>query len=147
MSLPLCQNPECTIHHICSDCQNNVTFPKWGSGWYNRSVPKDSQVVMKNLHQRDWPDLQFSATFQKSTSDDYHAYFRLHEMSAGRGGLEAEEDHFVEAQVKWDGCSNWWFVRPNEGLHFCDKSEFVTLSEAMSRCWDWASELIPNWNG
>lgn len=167
MSLPVCQDPQCTIHLRCQSCEDGKTWPQWASGWYNLPRPEGRRIISVRAepvsevpefpkaqqeravdsNQRDWPDLQFSATLQKAESDDYHAYFRLHEMSNGRDDLVADADHFVEAQVKWDGCSNWWFVRPLEGLHFCDKSEFARLSEAMSRCWDWAAELIPNWNG
>lgn len=56
-------------------------------------------------------------------------------------------DVYLHGNVKWDGCSNWSFDAQEHGmLHCCERDELKRFSDVMLLCWDWASELCPNWS-
>ena len=51
---------------------------------------------------------------------------------------------YFHGAVKWDGCSNWLIGDGEVMLHACDRDILRNAVEAMSLCWDWAAELLPN---
>lgn len=55
---------------------------------------------------------------------------------------------FVHGTVKWDGCSDWHFDEQERGtLHECGRTGLVNIGNVMAICWDWAAELLPNFDG
>lgn len=55
---------------------------------------------------------------------------------------------FLHGSVKWDGCSNWHFDAQDACmLHGCSREDLTRMGEVMGRCWDWAAQLLPNWQG
>jgi hypothetical protein len=60
-----------------------------------------------------------------------------------------ESEPYLHGNVKWDGCSNWYFDEQDRVmLHGCNKSDLLRLGQVMAECWDWAGELLgPNWQG
>lgn len=56
---------------------------------------------------------------------------------------------YLHGSVKRDGCSNWMFDEEHRGtmLHACTRRGLLRFSEVMTRCWDWAKELLPNFEG
>lgn len=55
---------------------------------------------------------------------------------------------FLNGDVKWDGCSNWYFnQQDNAMLHFCSLREIEAISAIMKECWELAAGLISNWQG
>jgi len=62
----------------------------------------------------------------------------------GRTDKLEEAEVFLHGDVKWDGCSNWWFdVEDEIALHCCERWEIARVSEAMLFCYDWTKELLP----
>ena len=59
-----------------------------------------------------------------------------------------DSKRYLHGHIKWDGCSNWCFDDQDERmLHFCDLKDMQAISKVMERCWAWASELCPNFDG
>lgn len=59
-----------------------------------------------------------------------------------------EADIYLHGEVKWDGCSNWHFDQQDRVmLHGCSREDVQRYGDIMGACWDWASELLPNWIG
>ena len=57
-----------------------------------------------------------------------------------------ESEVYLSGHVKWDGCSNWHFDEQDRCmLHGCGKADVQRFGDIMAACWDWASELCPNW--
>jgi hypothetical protein len=119
---------------------------------------------------RDFEDIGF--TVVATQKDEAYVHFDVYEIVAHsrgatdgggydvlnwplKGGSNAEDtDNLDEAQrylhgeVKFDGCSNWYFDEQDEVmLHFCSLKDIQAISKVMEHCWLWASELIPNWMG
>ena len=52
---------------------------------------------------------------------------------------------YLHGYVKWDGCSNWYFDEQDRCmLHGCSRSDIQRFGDVMAFCWDWAKELLPN---
>lgn len=49
---------------------------------------------------------------------------------------------FMTGRIKWDGCSDWWFIENSAALHFCGRGDFAQFSELMERLHDVAAENI-----
>ena len=111
-----------------------------------------------------WKDLRFTVVAEIY---DGHVDFKLYDIVAENAEGTPEwtkkgtadlldttpilddAEPYLRGGVKWDGCSNWWFDEQERGvmLHGCRRRDLTRLGEAMAKCWDWASELIPNWFG
>ena len=53
---------------------------------------------------------------------------------------------FLSGNVRWDGCSNWYFNAQNECMiHACNRKEVERIGEVMALCWDWTAELCEKW--
>ncbi|WP_197962677.1 hypothetical protein [Burkholderia cenocepacia] len=56
-------------------------------------------------------------------------------------------ERYLHGRVKWDGCSDWYFDEQDRVmLHGCSRSDLQRLGDVMAACWDWASELCPNFD-
>lgn len=54
---------------------------------------------------------------------------------------------YLHGAVKWDGCSNWHFDEQDRVmLHACDRSKLLAFGDVMAKCWDWAKEIMPNFD-
>ena len=55
-----------------------------------------------------------------------------------------EAEPYLHGQVKWDGCSNWYFDEQDRVmLHGCSRENVQRFGDIMAACWDWTQELIP----
>ena len=104
-----------------------------------------------------WDDLGFSVRVE------YHSHrcdFWLYETVLYDDGVRRfsdENDRHCEAdkaavylhgEVKWDGCSNWYFDECDRCmLHKCDRDTLKVFSELMLRCWDHTSQSLENFDG
>lgn len=58
-----------------------------------------------------------------------------------------EAEPYMHGEVKWDGCSNWYFDEQNRVmLHGCCKADVQRFGDVMALCWDLAAEMCPAWN-
>lgn len=58
-----------------------------------------------------------------------------------------EAEPYLHGEVKWDGCSNWYFDQQTRVmLHGCSRQDVQRFGDIMGACWDWASELLPNFD-
>ncbi len=117
--------------------------------------------VTTQAQQKTWEDIGFMAVAEpKESSCDFKAYRvwvhgdKLLPSKKKADSLpdfaeSLEDAHvYLDGFVKWDGCSNWTFAGELcPPLHFCDKQEAVNIGELLARLYDWAAELIPNWDG
>lgn len=56
-------------------------------------------------------------------------------------------ERYLHGHVKWDGCSDWYFDEQDRVmLHGCSRADLQRLGDVMAACWDWASELCPNFD-
>lgn len=109
-------------------------------------------------------DLQFTVVV--TVTDEYRAEFQVYKIEAWdtagkpmwhQAGITyspcpvanlAEAEAFLHGNVKWDGCSNWYFDEQDRlMLHGCTREQLQHWGEVMARCWDLASELIPRFAG
>lgn len=57
--------------------------------------------------------------------------------------LEPEEV-YLHGDVKWDGCSNWFFdAQDGIMLHFCDRESVMNIGALLGRLYDFSSKLMP----
>jgi hypothetical protein len=57
-----------------------------------------------------------------------------------------EADIFAHGDVKWDGCSNWYFDEQDSVmLHGCCKDDVLNIGKILAECWDWTKDICPNW--
>jgi hypothetical protein len=70
------------------------------------------------------------------------------EGSDGQAVFSIDEAQvFLHGDVKWDGCSNWYFDEQDEVmLHFCSKDEAMRLGLLMGRLYELAESLIEHWH-
>lgn len=88
---------------------------------------------------KEFPNLNFSV---EAVVKEYSVEFMVRELS----GCIIENDVYMHGYVKYTGCSNWAF----DGslmLHACTRSELCKFSGVMIECWDWAKELLENFEG
>lgn len=58
-----------------------------------------------------------------------------------------EAERFLHGVVKWDGCSDWHFDEQDRNmLHSCGLHGLQRMGDVMAFCWNWASELLPNFD-
>lgn len=50
---------------------------------------------------------------------------------------------FCTGHVKWDGCSDWVF---SNSIHFCREQQAADLGTCFLRIYQWAKELIENYD-
>lgn len=115
---------------------------------------------------RDFKDIWFTAIAELKEPDDVYAVrFNVYTIVATEGDkvfwqqADAptypdpterldEAGVYLHGDVKWDGCSNWYFDEQNRVmLHFCNVKSIRTISDVMERCWHWAGELMTRWEG
>lgn len=55
-----------------------------------------------------------------------------------------EAEPFVSGDVKWDGCSNFWFGDQEQDtmIHKCSREGLVAIGVLLSRCWDIAHRML-----
>ena len=54
-----------------------------------------------------------------------------------------EAEMFLHGDVKWDGCSNWYFDEQNIGmLHGCSRQDVTRFGDVLGRCWDIAKGVM-----
>ena len=59
-----------------------------------------------------------------------------------------EADVFMHGDVKWDGCSNWYFDEMSRGaFHGCCREHLTNIGQIMGEAWDWTKEICQNWQG
>jgi len=59
-----------------------------------------------------------------------------------------DAEKYLNGDVKWDGCSNWFFDEQERGmLHGCDRNDLLNIGKIMASCWDLTKELCPKWDG
>ena len=79
-------------------------------------------------------------------TEEYTIHFNVYslEWEGQKPSVEELEnsESMAEGYVKWDGCSEWDI----KGWHSCSKKNLKDISEILSRCWDMAGTLCPNWN-
>ncbi len=47
--------------------------------------------------------------------------------------------------VKWDGCSNWHLDGKSYQLHFCSQTDAKNFGVLLSKLYDWAAEILPEY--
>lgn len=128
-----------------------------------RYAPNAKTQDQNTTQRRDWQDIQFIAVAEPFP---HHVDFKVYaiegisesgEILFHRSGAPTYPDPvdsiidaelYLHGSVKGDGCSNWYFDEQDSCmLHGCDRGGLVALGEVMARCWDWAAELIPTWDG
>lgn len=58
-----------------------------------------------------------------------------------------EAEPYLHGEVKWDGCSNWYFDEQDRNmLHGCCRKDVQRLGDVMAACWDWTAELLERFN-
>lgn len=54
---------------------------------------------------------------------------------------------YLHGDVKWDGCSNWYFDEQDRAmLHGCSRHDVARIGEILGRCWDLARDLCPKFD-
>lgn len=120
----------------------------------------------EGIQRRDFKDIGFTAVAElKEPNDVYAVRFEVYAIVAAgkdkviwqRAGVPTYPDPterldeagiYLHGDVKWDGCSNWYFdEQDNVMLHFCDVKSIRAISDVMERCWHWAGELMTRWEG
>jgi hypothetical protein len=117
----------------------------------------------KFVLRRDWPDIFFTATAEVGTySVDFSVYaiegidsegVTLWHLAGSPSYPDPTDsldkaERYLNGAVKWDGCSDWHFDEQDRVmLHGCSRQNLVDLGDVMARCWDWAAELLPNFDG
>lgn len=124
---------------------------------------------MTDEHIQEWPDIMFTA---KATTHGHYVEFVIYAIMGfgddGKGNYTApiytkfakegsaflyddadwldDAAVYLHGTVKWDGCSDWLFDdnAKNRMLHGCGRKDLSNIGEALTRCWDWAAELIPD---
>lgn len=58
-----------------------------------------------------------------------------------------ESEPYLRGFVKWDGCSNWYFVQQDRCmLHGCSREDLLWHGKIMALCWDFTMETLPTWS-
>jgi hypothetical protein len=115
---------------------------------------------MTDQLRKDWLDIGFVAVaIPRDASCDFVAY-RASDVS-GKIEFEAMQDDgnaagiddmgqasiYLDGYVKWDHCSNWAFRYQDRAmLHFCEREQAAAIGILLARLYDWARELIPEWD-
>lgn len=111
-----------------------------------------------SIHTRTEPDLDFTIVAEVGEA---HVGYKLYDVTGwdgddysvpwyGDSKELASAPLYLHGDVKWDGCSNWWFDEQedrNVMLHGCSRADIERLGKAMALCWDWTKELIDMWEG
>lgn len=110
---------------------------------------------MTQKHVRIFQELGYAAP---PVAEDYVVSYEVFEIAGWQDGdkplfgsefVDKLEDAqvFLHGDVKWDGCSNWYFDEQDRGmLHGCSKENLLSIGGVMAACWDWSAELMPNWS-
>jgi hypothetical protein len=57
-----------------------------------------------------------------------------------------EADVYLRGEIKWDGCSNWYFDEQDRVMiQFCSKGAAKDIGTLFERMYDIAKEVIPKW--
>lgn len=59
-----------------------------------------------------------------------------------------ETEVYLHGEVKWDGCSNWFFDEQQREavLHGCSKKCLEDIGKIMAECWELTSKYCENFN-
>ena len=74
--------------------------------------------------------------------------FYLYELKAGGCTIPSTKDvdeaqPYLHGEIKWDGCSNWYFdIQDEVMLHFCDIEDFENINELFRRMYKIAKDNI-----
>lgn len=85
--------------------------------------------------------------YEGLTQDDSPLYDKKEQEFSGDHTSDiTEAEVFCHGNVKWDGCSNWYFDSQDDCyLHGCEREHLVNIGLILAACWDMAKELCPNW--
>lgn len=129
----------------------------------HQSQPHDvdkPDAAVGSVHQFHWHDIWFSAI---ATVAETRVKIKIYEIEGYSGNHETiywkaldsngttdditQAKVFMDADVKWDGCSNWLINEMTEGVysHCCSREDVVHLGEMLKRCFDISRELVPSW--
>lgn len=111
------------------------------------------------MNVKSWPDIKFFAVAELH-ENELSASFRIYDMgdvSVPYGQKwpwelsefsEEDLEICIEGWVKKYGCINWLFEECRNGnyFHACKRDELLRYGEVLARCWDWAGELIPEFD-
>jgi hypothetical protein len=111
-------------------------------------------------HIRHEIDLEFTIV---ANPKDLHVDYTIYDMAAvvpvlwrrvgATDGFDMTDniedaEMYLHGEVKWDGCSNWYFDEQDRVmLHGCSKSDVQRFGDVMALCWEWTAELCPGWLG
>ena len=57
-----------------------------------------------------------------------------------------EADVFIHGEVKWDGCSHWYFdEQDNCMLHGCCKKDIIRFGLILGECYELTKKLCVDW--
>ena len=102
-----------------------------------------SKIIMNDT--RHFTDIWFSVTATLEPCNVEFDVFEINELD-GDGKVFAMSDLLMHGNVKWDGCSNWE-MNNQYCWHACTRAQLGNLSTVMQRCWDWAKEIMPEFDG
>lgn len=70
------------------------------------------------------------------------------DLSDGTTEDYREADLFFNANIKWDGCIDFWFNLPfsNCSVHFCGRDETAKFGDLLVRLYGIAAEFIPRYD-
>lgn len=115
-------------------------------------------------HIKHFDDLKFTVV---ATVEEYKIQYRLYEIvnrgeNGGRywqwrgaayyptpvGRLE-DAELYMSGSIEEDGESNWYPYKEAQIPSFCvhSREDLIHLGDVMIRCWDWTSDLMPNFKG
>lgn len=101
----------------------------------------------------DWTDIGYSAEL---TDMGYRADFIIKKIISCNPVLEwanedetltpdwSKADTFCHGDIKWDGCSNYWFDEQDKMCipHACSREDLVNLGILLGRVFDIAAEIM-----
>lgn len=99
--------------------------------------------------------LEFVVVAQVNEYDVEFSVFDIKAFNVGRKNSNPSQDidvnlaqRYLHGWVKWDGCSDFHFdEQERHYLHGCSRQDILRIGEIMATCWDWASELLPSFEG
>lgn len=68
------------------------------------------------------------------------------DKSTGEWKNPCEEELYLKAYVKWDGCSHFYFGSESGYMHLCGKSAYDDLKNVLDAVFLICSKKIKNWN-